>query len=293
MLQKTTKTIYGQLENIFIKNKSTKDITMLIGDFNAKVGKENEGLKGAMGKKGLGIRNENGEKFIDFCVRQGITIGGTLFPHKDIHKATWVSPDERTKNQIDHICISNKFRRSLLDVKVMRGADVDSDHYLLIAKIQLKLKKIQNPKELRTKFDTSKLKEEHKIEEFILTLRNRFNALQEEENVNDIQEIPDIIASWEKNKNIFNSTSKDILGPKRHEIKPWISNISLSLIEERRKIKEKILTAIENEKGDLKNECREFNKKIKKSVRKDKRKYTEGLANQAEEAMNKNNLKDL
>ena len=72
--------------------------------------------------------NENGERFADACVLNNMAIGGSVFPHKKIHKAAWVSPDLITENQMDHICIANRFRRSLEDVRVKRGADVASDH---------------------------------------------------------------------------------------------------------------------------------------------------------------------
>ena len=76
---------------------------------------------------------------MDICALNKLVIGGSIFPHKRIHKATWVSPDHTTENQIDHICISKKFRRSLQDVRVKRGADVASDHHLLTARLKLKL----------------------------------------------------------------------------------------------------------------------------------------------------------
>ncbi|KAJ8337023.1 hypothetical protein SKAU_G00382430 [Synaphobranchus kaupii] len=85
--------------------------------------------------------SEHGEKFIDICALNKLVIGGSIFPHKEIHKATWVSPDHITENQIDHICISKKFRRSLQDVRAKRGADEASDHHLLTARLKLKLKK--------------------------------------------------------------------------------------------------------------------------------------------------------
>ena len=56
--------------------------------------------------------NENGEFFADFCAFNELVIGGSVYKHKDIHKVTWVSPDGRTKNQIDFISISRKWRRS-------------------------------------------------------------------------------------------------------------------------------------------------------------------------------------
>jgi hypothetical protein len=92
------------------------DIEIKMGDLNANIGKENSGLKNVMGKHGLGARNKNGDMFIHPCVNRNLIIGGSLFPHKDIHKATWVSPNQHSYNQIDHVAISKKWRRSLLDV---------------------------------------------------------------------------------------------------------------------------------------------------------------------------------
>ena len=67
--------------------------------------------------------NENGELFSDSCGFNGMVIGSSLFPHKKIHKATWVSPDHRTENQIDHLCIY-----------------VGADHHLVLGRFKLKLK---------------------------------------------------------------------------------------------------------------------------------------------------------
>jgi hypothetical protein len=60
-----------------------------------------------LGKHGLPQRNENGD-LIELCGGHGLIIGGTIFPHKDCHKATLVSPvvENKVENQIDHICKS-------------------------------------------------------------------------------------------------------------------------------------------------------------------------------------------
>ena len=61
--------------------------------------------------------------------------------YKEIHTLTTTSPNGRVKNQIDHIMIIRKWRTSLQDVKAGRGPDVNSDHYLVIAKIRMKLRR--------------------------------------------------------------------------------------------------------------------------------------------------------
>jgi hypothetical protein len=111
-----------------------------------------------MARHGLGTRNENGDTFIDLCVNYSLVIGGSLFPHKDIYKATWVAPNQRTFNQIDHVAISKKWRRSLLDVRRYRGADVASDHHLVVAQLRLKLaaNKSSGQRVTRKKFNIEK-----------------------------------------------------------------------------------------------------------------------------------------
>ena len=65
-----------------------------------------------MGTHGLGQMNENGERFAELCALNQLVIGGSIFPHKRNHKATWISQNHVTENQIDHIYISCEFRTS-------------------------------------------------------------------------------------------------------------------------------------------------------------------------------------
>lgn len=69
-----------------------QDLTILMGDLNVKVRRENAGYERVMGRNGCGSMNENGEYFTEFCGNNNLVIGGTLFQHKEIHKLTWVSP---------------------------------------------------------------------------------------------------------------------------------------------------------------------------------------------------------
>ncbi len=104
------------------------NVLLLTGEMNAKVGTDNSNNERAMGRYGCGERNNNGECLVDFCTNKNLVIGGTIFPHKNIHKLTLQSPDGRTINQVDHIIINGKWHRSLQDVRAYRGADAYSDH---------------------------------------------------------------------------------------------------------------------------------------------------------------------
>ena len=105
--------------------------------------------------------NENGERFADMCALNQLVIGGSIFPHKfkRIHKATWRSPDHVTEYQIDHICINQRFRSICKDVRVMRGADVASDHHLVVTQIRMRLKKLKKQRRDQNKYNVGLLRE--------------------------------------------------------------------------------------------------------------------------------------
>ena len=124
---------YSQLQDS-ISSCSRHDMIIVMGDLNAKVGSSNTHRGKVMGKFGVGIMNDNGERLCDFCSVNGLVITGTIFPHKEIHKLTWRSPDGKTVNQIGHVMVNGRMRASIMDTRVMRGADVYSDHYLLRAR---------------------------------------------------------------------------------------------------------------------------------------------------------------
>ncbi|XP_059154670.1 uncharacterized protein LOC131940109 [Physella acuta] len=95
-----------------IDKSPKRDIKIVMGDMNAKVGKENKERELTMGKNGIGTINENRELFADFCAFNDLIIGGgAIFSHKDIHKTTWTSPEGKTKNQIDHITVSRNKKK--------------------------------------------------------------------------------------------------------------------------------------------------------------------------------------
>ncbi|VDO87097.1 unnamed protein product [Schistosoma curassoni] len=110
---------YDRLQAV-VEKCPTKGLSIPTGDLNAKVGMDITRYEEIVERHGLGERNENDERFANPCVFNNLVIGGTIFPHKRKHKATWTPPDHSTQNQIDHICISRKFRRMMEDVRTKR-----------------------------------------------------------------------------------------------------------------------------------------------------------------------------
>jgi hypothetical protein len=68
-----------------------------------------------------------------------------MFPHRSIHKYTQTSPDGQTHNQIDLVLIDRRCHSCTLDVKSFRGADCDTDHYVVAANIRERLEVNKQP----------------------------------------------------------------------------------------------------------------------------------------------------
>ena len=76
---------------------------------------------------------------VNFATSKNLVVKRTMFPHRNIHKYTWTSPDGKTHNQIDHILIDRKWHSSVIEIRSFRGADCDTDHYLVVAKVRERL----------------------------------------------------------------------------------------------------------------------------------------------------------
>ena len=151
---------YDKLQSL-VSKVPAHDLCLVIGDLNAKTGVDNSCKERIMGKHGCGECNENGGLLVDLCGLNDLVIGGSLFPHKDFHKLTWNSPNGRDQNQIDHIIVNGRWRKSLMDVCVKRGADCGSDHHLLLGKIKLELRKVVRPQNNRKAYNTHRLNDKN------------------------------------------------------------------------------------------------------------------------------------
>ena len=100
---------YKELEQVF-DHFSKYDMKILLGDFNAKVGRENI-FKPTIRNESLHQdSNDNGVRIVNFATSKNLVVKSTMFPHRDIHKHTWTSPDGKTHNQMNHILIGDDSR---------------------------------------------------------------------------------------------------------------------------------------------------------------------------------------
>ena len=124
--------LYEDLQDL-LELTLKKDVIFNIGDWNAKV--RSQETSGVTGKLGLGIRNEAGQRLIEFCQENTLVIENTLFQQHKRRLYTWTSPDGQHQNLTDYILLQ-RWRNSIQSIKTRPGADCGSDHELLIAKFR-------------------------------------------------------------------------------------------------------------------------------------------------------------
>jgi endonuclease/exonuclease/phosphatase family metal-dependent hydrolase len=171
---------YEELEHVF--DKLTKyHMKILLVDFNAKIGREDI-FKPTIGNESLHeMSNYNGVRLVNFATSKNLRVKGTMFPHRNIHKYTWTSQDGKTHNQIDHVLVDRRRHSNVLDVRSFRAADCDSDHYLVVAKIneRLAFNKQRSQRFHKQRFNHKKLNDVEGKEQFHVKDSNRFAALED------------------------------------------------------------------------------------------------------------------
>ena len=125
---------YDDLQDL-LELTPKKDELVIVGDWNAKVGSHE--IPGEIGKFGIGVQNEAGQRLTEFCQEKALVIANVLFQQHQRRLYTWTSPDGQHQNQIDYILCSQRWRSSIQSAKIRPGTDCGSDHELLTAKFSL------------------------------------------------------------------------------------------------------------------------------------------------------------
>ena len=252
---------YNQLSSV-LDRLPRQDVVFLGGDFNARVGG---------GHSLHQVSNDNGERLEDLCGIHQLSIGGKMFPHRDHHKGTWRSPDGTTVTQIDHLCVGNKWRSSLLDVRVLRSADIGSDHYLVRGKVRIRLSAAKNcSKPVREVPAIENLRKgcDETRTEYNVSLRNRFESLEPEESLE---------GQWRQLKEVVGEVSLEVLGARPKRIRQQhLSLETRDLIAQRAELKKN------DPKGG--SEYSRLNKLVKKAARVDDERWAVCLASDLEDA---------
>ena len=258
-----------------INETSNATWQIIMGDFNAKIGKPTNIDYDVMGRHGYGDRNKRGKILIDFARSQELFIANTIHKKKDQRKFTWNM--NNTYNEIDFIMTRNNQKSMIQNVEVLNKFEYSSDHRMVRSTINLKWK---------TKFVTmSKFKpriiipdDENEIQKYQTELLKNFqdkaanNEVKGHEDKNANNEVKGHNESIDiqRNYNEFVDclmSATDIIRKKKPQDK-IISEKTKELIIER----EKLLKLKHNDKSYEK-EFKKMRNNVNKMIQKDIRKH--------------------
>ncbi|XP_023210652.1 craniofacial development protein 2-like [Centruroides sculpturatus] len=98
-----------------------ENVKILVGDFNAQIGKE-KSVRNIVGKYPAHKRtNQNGLRLIELCKAFNLKLMSTNFKKLPRKQKTWRSPNpELGEFQIDHVAISKQNQKEILNVKIKK-----------------------------------------------------------------------------------------------------------------------------------------------------------------------------
>ncbi|XP_045492403.1 craniofacial development protein 2-like [Colias croceus] len=238
---------------------SKTHFNVVMGDFNAKLGKRGDDEL-RVGQFGFGQRNPRGQKLADFLEKEGLFMMNSFFQKPNHRKWTWLSPDGRTKNEIDFIMTTK--RQIFKDVSVIHRVKTGSDHRMVRGILNI------NVKRERSRLMKSTLRPCHaqiqNPESFQLELQNRFACLDSSVSVDDL------------NNRLVETIRAVGSHFKTRKVNPQkLSDQTLKLMADRRSMP---LRTSEDAKSYM-----QLNRRISKSLRHDIRSFT---ASSIEEAIN-------
>ncbi len=216
---------YAQLESLLLRC-GRNDLVVILGDFNAVAGTSRlSGGDTVLGPWGSGQPNDNTDLFLSLCRSHRLSIAGSWFRRKDIHRLSWISNDGHTRKEIDHVLTSK--RNAIHQCRVYRSFDIDSDHLPVIATLKVKLKR-HRPAPAKTFRPNLVRLQDHRVRSmFAAEVSSRLRASGEVtgQSVNE---------TWYKFKDALVASAKEVIGVKKAAKKPWITQGTLDIIEQRR-----------------------------------------------------------
>ena len=150
---------YRELHSL-VDQTPKQDILVVQGDWNAKVGEDAQEDWGEVCGPFCNLEiNDGGLKLLDFATYNNIMLANTQGNHKPSRRWTWHSPDGTHHNQTDYILVKKRFRSGIKTArtKTLPGADVGSDHDMVMMTFQTRLKNSMKATHPRIRFDLEKL----------------------------------------------------------------------------------------------------------------------------------------
>ena len=151
---------YEQFDQV-IKSTPPSNKLVILGDFNARVGRDYSNWEGVLSRPGVGKINDNGLLLISKCAEHSLCITNTLFRMADKYKTTWMHSRSKHWHLIDFIIVGQRDIRDVRVTRAMRGTECWTDHRLVRAVLTLHIAPPHRnrPKTVSATYNVARLKD--------------------------------------------------------------------------------------------------------------------------------------
>ncbi|XP_073831764.1 uncharacterized protein [Musca autumnalis] len=168
-----------------------------------------------------------------------------------------------------------------MDVKTRRGVDIDSDHQLLVGVFRLRPAAIKKTKK-GYKYNINRLQNQSTVEAYNTALNIQLNNRARSDD------------SWQTIVDACNRSAQTFLGHAVNRRKPWITDVTWAEIKKTEEAKHRMETAkTSEEKNVAKLEYRITANNVKTLARIDREMYYNNIADEAEQASNVGNMRQV
>jgi hypothetical protein len=179
-----------------------------------------------------------------FASINDLKITNTFFRKKDLHKYTWST--RGPKSIIDYVIVSRRLKNLVQDIKIFRGSDIGSDHFLVTSRINLLSR-------WKHQSNNNKLANEPVYKTYLLQ-EGSIRGLYQKRLAKNLSECPKdstIDKEWENTKSAIKKAANEAFGTKKKHrrkkgLRLWNEEIK-NAIENKRRAYQKYLQNPTNE----------------------------------------------
>ena len=191
------------------------DKIILLGDFNARVGREASVWDGVIGRNGVGKMNSNGLRLLTLCCEFNLTITNTIFRMKNRYKTSWMHPRSKHWHLIDYVIVRKRDLKFVKKTSAIRGAECSTDHRLIASDIMWKIRpKRRQAGVTKRKLNCEALQDPILRQEFQVKVGE---ALQS----SPVDSSLDLDAQWNQISTTLRSAAEESIGFRARQHRDW------------------------------------------------------------------------
>lgn len=274
---------YAELQRAVDTIREQQEKIIIIGDWNARVGRDvNRGL-GSIGGYGEETLNRNGRKMLEFCQINELLIGNTFWEQEMDDKYTFIAEERDSKSLIDYIVFTKNLEKDINNIRTEKEPELSTQHRMVTATLRDIITRLEERKKYY-KININKFKEKNIQEKYRKETDEKLKRIERTKEVWTLED------RWTTFKETIKEEAKKICGMKCNNNKHkrtrwWNEEVKKEIKKKKQAWKRYITTRNEQDKEEYNTTRR----RVKNIIKNAKRKSWEDFGNEIQESYTSNN----